>query len=144
MTFDDGPSRYTPEILRVLRHMHAPATFFVVGRWALVYLRLVGDEVRAGSEVGDHTENRPPLAELSPAAQTAEITQAGHAIHRARAPYPMLMRPPYGSFDQSTLVVLRAERMLMVLWSADTRLPLSWREQDHLRQSAALSPGRSS
>lgn len=120
MTFDDGPSRYTPEILRVLRHMHAPATFFVVGRWALAYPRLVADEVRAGSEVGDHTENHPPLAELSPVAQTAEITQAGDAIDRAGAPNPVLMRPPYGSFDQSTLQVLRAERMLMVLWSADT------------------------
>ena len=120
MTFDDGPSRYTPGILRVLRHMHAPATFFVIGRWALAYPQLVAEEVRAGSEVGDHTENHPPLAELSPVAQTAEITAAGQAIHRAGAPYPVLMRPPYGSFDQSTLVVLRAERMLMVLWSADT------------------------
>ena len=32
----------------------------------------------------------------------------------------MLLRPPYGSFDQSTLEVLLAEGMLMVLWSADT------------------------
>jgi peptidoglycan-N-acetylglucosamine deacetylase len=120
LTFDDGPSRYTPEILRVLRQMHAAATFFVIGRWARAYPRLVADEVRAGSEVGDHTEDHPPLAELSPAAQTAEIMQAGDAIHAAGAPNPVLLRPPYGSFDQSTLQVLRAERMLMVLWSADT------------------------
>ena len=120
LTFDDGPSRYTPEILQVLRHMHAPATFFVIGRWALAYPELVADEVRAGSEVADHTESHPPLAELSPAAQTAQITQAAEAIHQAGAPYPVLLRPPYGSFDQSTLEVLRGERMLMVLWSADT------------------------
>jgi len=129
LTFDDGPSPYTPEILRVLRHMHAPATFFVIGRWALAYPHLVADEVQAGSEVGDHTQNHPPLAELSPSAQKAEITEAGDAIHRAGAPYPVLLRPPYGSFDQSTLEVLRAERMLMVLWSADT--------SDYLRPGAS-------
>jgi peptidoglycan/xylan/chitin deacetylase (PgdA/CDA1 family) len=100
--------------------MHTPATVFVIGRWAVAYPHLVADEVRAGSEVGDHTENHPPLAELSPAAQIAEITEAAHAIHAAGAPYPVLLRPPSGSLHQSTLEVLRAERMLMVLWSADT------------------------
>lgn len=120
LTFDDGPGRYTSEIVGVLRRMHARATFFVIGRWARAYPQLVASEVRAGCEVGDHTENHPPLALLSPTAQTAEITQAAEAIHRAGAPYPVLLRPPYGSFDQTTLQILRAERMLMVLWSADT------------------------
>jgi peptidoglycan/xylan/chitin deacetylase (PgdA/CDA1 family) len=30
------------------------------------------------------------------------------------------MRPPYGSLDATTLDVLKAQRMLMVLWSVDT------------------------
>ena len=120
LTFDDGPSQYTPEILRVLRRMHAPATFFVIGRWARAYPQLVAAEVHAGCEVGDHTETHPPLALLSPTAQTAEIVAAAQAIHRAGAPYPVLLRPPYGSFDQTTLQILHVERMLMVLWSADT------------------------
>ncbi len=120
LTFDDGPSTYTPQILAILRRTHTPATFFVIGRWARLYPRLVADEVRAGCEVGDHTETHPPLAELSSAAQTAEIEEAGQAIHAAGAPYPVLLRPPYGSFDAATLDVLRAQHMLMVLWSADT------------------------
>jgi peptidoglycan-N-acetylglucosamine deacetylase len=120
LTFDDGPSRYTPEILRILRRMHAPATFFVIGRWARLYPQLIAAEVRAGCEVGDHTETHPPLALLSPSAQAAEITEAAQVIHRAGAPYPVLLRPPYGSFTQTTLAILRQQRMLMVLWSADT------------------------
>ena len=121
LTFDDGPSRYTPAILNVLRRMHAPATFFVIGRWARAYPQLVAAEVRAGCEVGDHTETHPPLAALARTAQVAQIAQAAEAIRHAGAPYPVLVRPPYGSFDETTLRVLRAERMLMVLWSADTR-----------------------
>jgi peptidoglycan/xylan/chitin deacetylase (PgdA/CDA1 family) len=34
LTFDDGPSPYTPQVLAVLRRMHAVATFFVIGREA--------------------------------------------------------------------------------------------------------------
>ncbi|HUO75124.1 MAG TPA: polysaccharide deacetylase family protein [Solirubrobacteraceae bacterium] len=121
LTFDDGPSQYTPRILGVLRRMHAAATFFVIGRSVHAYPRFVGDEARAGCEVGDHTEAHPQLALLSPSAQTAQITQAAQDIRRAGAPSPVLMRPPYGSFSQTTLAILRAERMLMVLWSADTK-----------------------
>jgi peptidoglycan-N-acetylglucosamine deacetylase len=121
LTFDDGPGPYTREILRVLTRMHTPATFFVIGRWARAYPQLVAAEARAGCEVGDHTETHPPLALLSPAGQTAELTEAGEAIHDAGAPYPALFRPPYGSFDQTTLGILRRQRMLMVLWSADTK-----------------------
>ena len=30
------------------------------------------------------------------------------------------MRPPYGAFNATTLQILRQQRMLLVLWSADT------------------------
>jgi peptidoglycan-N-acetylglucosamine deacetylase len=121
LTFDDGPGPYTRQILRVLRRMHTVATFFVIGRWARAYPQLVAAEIRAGCEVGDHTEDHRPLALLSATAQTAELVDAAEALHRAGAPYPVLMRPPYGSFDEATLEVLATARMLMVLWSADTK-----------------------
>ncbi len=83
--------------------------------------RLVG--ARPDARSPSPTTPRPThlSALLSPTAQTAEIAEAAQAIHHAGAPYPVLMRPPYGSFDQTTLQILRAERMLMVLWSADTK-----------------------
>ena len=121
LTFDDGPGPYTHEILSVLTRMHAPATFFVIGRWARAYPRLVAAEVHAGCEVADHTEDHPPLALVSARAQAAEISEAARVIHAEGAPYPVLFRPPYGSFDQTTLGILRQQRMLMVLWSADTK-----------------------
>jgi peptidoglycan-N-acetylglucosamine deacetylase len=120
LTFDDGPGPYTAPILRVLRRLHAVATFFVIGRSARAYPHLVAEEVNAGCEVGDHTETHPPLAELTVDAQRAQITEAAQAIHAAGAPSPVLFRPPYGSFDNTTLEILHAARMLMVLWSADT------------------------
>jgi len=121
LTFDDGPGPYTPAILRILRRMHVTATFFVVGRSVGAFPSLVAAEERDGFEVGDHTETHPPLAELAPGMQAAQIAGAAGAIRRAGASYPDLLRPPYGSFDEATLAVLRQMRMLLVLWSADTK-----------------------
>jgi peptidoglycan-N-acetylglucosamine deacetylase len=120
LTFDDGPSQFTGAILRILRRSHTPATFFVIGRLARPYRQLVATEARDGFEVGDHTETHPFLSELAGAEQAAEIRDAALEIHHAGAPYPRLFRPPYGSFNAATLGILRAERMLIVLWSVDT------------------------
>jgi peptidoglycan/xylan/chitin deacetylase (PgdA/CDA1 family) len=120
LTFDDGPGRYTPQILATLRRMRAPATFFVIGEWARQYPHLVRAEAAAGFEVGDHTETHPLMPRLSAAAQRAQIVNAGAAIRRAGAPFPHLWRPPYGAFNGATLAVLHALRMLMVLWTVDT------------------------
>jgi peptidoglycan-N-acetylglucosamine deacetylase len=121
LTFDDGPSPYTGQIIRILRSSHTPATFFVIGRSAQLYPRLVAAEVRAGAEVGDHTETHAFLSALSASAQAAQIAQAADVIRAAGAPSPQLFRPPYGSFNSSTVGLLRSRRMLMVLWSADTK-----------------------
>jgi peptidoglycan-N-acetylglucosamine deacetylase len=120
LTFDDGPSSFTPEILRILIRMHAAATFFVIGRSARTYPQFVAEEARDGFVVGDHTEDHPPLAELSPSSQSAQLTDAASAIQQAGAPYPHLFRPPYGSFNGTTLATAGTLHMLMVLWSADT------------------------
>jgi peptidoglycan/xylan/chitin deacetylase (PgdA/CDA1 family) len=121
LTFDDGPSEYTPRVLRILRRTHTPATFFVIGRQARAYPRLIAAEARGGFEIGDHTETHPFMAGLPGTEQATQIANAADAIRHAGGPYPRLFRPPYGSFDRSTLAKLRQQGMLMVLWSADTK-----------------------
>ena len=121
LTFDDGPSEYTPAILRILGRTHTPATFFVIGRQARTHPRLILAEARGGFEIGDHTETHPFLAGMPAAVQAAQISAAADAIRHAGGPYPRLFRPPYGSFDPTTFAKLRQQGMLMVLWSADTK-----------------------
>lgn len=111
LTFDDGPGQFTAAILHILRRMHTPATFFVIGRNVRTYPRLVAREARDGFEVGDHTEDHPSLSALPATEQAAEVRDAAVDIHRAGAPYPHIFRPPYGAFDAATLAILRAERM---------------------------------
>jgi peptidoglycan/xylan/chitin deacetylase (PgdA/CDA1 family) len=120
LTFDDGPGPYTARILRVLQRTRTPATFFVIGEWAHLYPGLVRAEAHEGSEVGDHTETHPFMSSLPAAAQRTEILDAAAAISSTGAPSPVLWRPPYGSFNQTTLGILRKLRMLIVLWTIDT------------------------
>ncbi|MCI6174960.1 polysaccharide deacetylase [bacterium] len=56
LTFDDGPSRNTPEILRILADHHAKATFFVTAQDAnRKYLPYVADIAGAGHQIALHS-----------------------------------------------------------------------------------------
>lgn len=129
LTFDDGPSPYTPQILAVLQREHVPATFFEIGRSVGLYPSFTKRLAAAGEVIGDHTETHPPLAALSATEQQNELLDAEHAITHAGAPGPHLFRPPYGSFNQTTLGLLQQDRLLMVLWTVDT--------SDYLRPGVA-------
>jgi len=120
LTFDDGPSPYTPRILAILRRAHVRATFFEIGANIRAYPRIAAQVQRDGMLIGDHTETHPPLATLSAATQTAQLLDCARDIESIGAPFPVLWRPPYGSFDAATLRVARELHMLMVLWSDDT------------------------
>jgi peptidoglycan/xylan/chitin deacetylase (PgdA/CDA1 family) len=120
LTFDDGPGPYTPAVLRVLRRLRAPATFFEVGFMERWFSHSTVQEVASGHAIGDHTGNHRHMGLLSPADQRAEVLQQAAAIASEGAPFPRLFRPPFGSFNASTLSLLRGLHMLMVLWSVDT------------------------
>ena len=61
LTFDDGPSIYTEQILDVLKEYHVKATFFVVGkteaRYEAVYRRIVDEGHTLGMHSFSHKYN---------------------------------------------------------------------------------------
>jgi peptidoglycan/xylan/chitin deacetylase (PgdA/CDA1 family) len=120
LSFDDGPSMYTRALIAVLRRKHAAATFFEIGIRVREFPQVTRLQTRDGFAIGDHTEDHPPMGLLSASRQRAELIDAADAIHGAGAPFPHLFRPPYGSFDHTTLGLLAQLRMLMVLWTVDT------------------------
>ena len=121
LTFDDGPGPDTPRLLALLRANHVPATFFQIGRAVHIYPAIARSELQQGYPIGDHTATHPFLTRLPAAAQRTQIIDAAGTIAAYGAPYPRLFRPPYGAFNAATLRVARAQRMLMVLWTVDTK-----------------------
>lgn len=120
LTFDDGPSAFTPKIATILRRNHAGGTFFEIGEEFAHFppnaRRLIADDF----PVGDHTLTHPLLGHLSVGRQRLEIATPAYELWRHGVPFPRLFRPPYGSFDAATFAVLAPLRMLMVLWSTDS------------------------
>ena len=70
--------------------------------------------------MGDHTETHPPLATLSAHDQYEELFEQPARIELVGGPRPVLFRPPYGSFNATTMRELAKLHLLMVLWSVDT------------------------
>jgi peptidoglycan/xylan/chitin deacetylase (PgdA/CDA1 family) len=120
LTFDDGPGPYTPQLLSVLEREHVRATFFPIGRMERYFGESTVRELNDGDVVGNHTETHPLLARLSAREQHEELFEQMVRIELVGGPRPRLFRPPYGSFNATTLRELRAFGLLMVLWSADT------------------------
>jgi peptidoglycan/xylan/chitin deacetylase (PgdA/CDA1 family) len=120
LTFDDGPGPYTPEILNVLERFHVPATFFAIGKMERYFSASTIREIHDGDVVGDHTQSHPMLAQLSPHDQREELFEPLVRIEALGGDRPRLFRPPYGSYNATTMGQLHALHLLMVLWSADT------------------------
>src|SRR5437588_210501 len=64
LSFDDGPSPYTQQLVRVLSRLHARATFFDVGSRIGDWPQAVREQTRVG-EVGNHTASHPHLTGMA-------------------------------------------------------------------------------
>ncbi len=97
LTFDDGPTEWTPKILDVLRRHHVKATFFVIGS------RIAGDPailkqmIKDGHEIGIHTFTHVNLASLPLWRQRVEIDQTQLAVAAATGRTTNLLRLPFSS-----------------------------------------------
>jgi peptidoglycan-N-acetylglucosamine deacetylase len=103
ITFDDGPSTYTPQVLSILQQYGAHSTFFLWGQHVQQYPQYAKQEVSAGMEVGNHTWDHTDLTTLSSSAITSELSQAQSAIQQATGATPTLMRPPNGNYNSTVL-----------------------------------------
>lgn len=120
LSFDDGPGPYTPQVLSVLEQYHVKATFFAIGKMLRYFGAATVREIEDGDVIGDHTESHPMLAHLSAHDQREELFEQIARIELLGGHRPVLFRPPYGSFNATTLRLLASLHLLMVLWSVDT------------------------
>lgn len=95
LTFDDGPSQFTPELLKVLEKYNVKATFFVVGKMSLEYL----DEIAAGGHaIGLHSNTHDYEAiYASDEAFMNDMMLLREKIYERTGIYTNILRFPGGS-----------------------------------------------
>lgn len=136
LTFDDGPSEYTPRFLQVLRERHVPATFFEIGEQMSLYPAAMRQILREGDEIGNHTMHHtefPGYGEIAPATSLAE------SITHFR---PCLFRPPGGAVDSAVIGAAAEDGLRTITWDVD---PADWStpgtEAIYSRVVGAAQPG---
>ncbi|KAM0545825.1 hypothetical protein ACHAPJ_011152 [Fusarium lateritium] len=109
LTFDDGPFAYTEPLLDQLVAAGIKATFFVNGNnWANIndYSSTVVRMIEEGHQVGSHTYSHPDMATIDDATIRTEMVKLEDDLINIIGKYPTYMRPPYFSYNNSTLRVL--------------------------------------
>lgn len=122
LTFDDGPaSVVTPSLVRMLRGLEVPATFFMVGArvaTAPATARLVAG---SGFQIANHSYRHELMTRQS-SGQIKETLRATDRALRALGIRPTnLMRPPYGGIDGRVGAAIADAGFTPVLWDVDPR-----------------------
>jgi peptidoglycan/xylan/chitin deacetylase (PgdA/CDA1 family) len=138
LTFDDGPSPFTPAILAVLRRHHVPATFCMLGDEAQRYPLLARRVVREGHQVCNHSRDHRDMAQLSTNRARHEVVVAERQIRDAAGVAPTIFRFPYGSADHTARQVIRGYGMRALEWDVD---PLDWTRPDASTITARIVRG---
>jgi peptidoglycan/xylan/chitin deacetylase (PgdA/CDA1 family) len=115
LTFDDGPSPYTVQVIRILVRERAKGTFFVLGNQIPGYERQLQRELAYGFEIGDHSFSHPQFP------SSAQLSRTRDRIRRATGFTPCLFRPPYGAVDSALIGRARALGMMTINWDVDPR-----------------------
>lgn len=117
LTFDDGPSRSTPELLRIFEAYKIRATFFQCGMHVRQFPEIARETMAAGHELGNHTDTHPKLCCKSPQFLFDELNRAQDSIAVATGVTPRLFRAPYGARWFGLRAAQRRLGLLHVMWT---------------------------
>lgn len=118
LTFDDGPSIYTPIILDAMEATDSRCTFFVVGNRVGSYSNTVKRAYDLGCEIGSHTFEHAYLTELTPDGMKNQIDKTNATVSAITGTNCPVLRPPGGYVDE---VVCDNVGVPLILWNVDTK-----------------------
>ncbi len=122
LTFDDGPHPHrTAEILDILAEYGVKATFFVIGKNAELYPKILRRIANDGHEIGNHTYSHITSKEVSKSRFVNEIVRTDKIIEGITGLKPTLFRPPTGYCDNMTVKSVTELGHKIIVWTVDTR-----------------------
>lgn len=120
LTFDDGPwGTSTRQVLQILKEEDVKASFFVLGKHALMYPDVIADIVKAGHAVGNHSWSHP-YQPVDPEVAKQEIENTSALIAKQSQAQTRLFRPPGGNLTTGLVDYAKSKNYAIILWSVDT------------------------
>lgn len=122
-TFDDGPSKYTKELLKTLELNDSTATFFMLGNRMKYNEEIVKEVYKSSSEVASHTYSHKNLNKLSKDDILKEINSTSIIFNKITNDNIKYIRPPYGNYNDT----VKSTKFPIILWNID---PKDWLVKD--------------
>lgn len=122
-TFDDGPSKYTSELIDTLELNNSSATFFMLGNRMKYNTDIVKKVYNSNSEIGTHTYSHKRLTSLSNDEIYNEINSSEIIFNDITGDHLKYLRPPYGSYNDH----IKGLGYNIILWNID---PKDWLTRD--------------
>lgn len=139
VTYDDGPSEYTPQLVNTLAAEGARATFFMLSSRATARPEVLGQVLAGGNEIATHTVNHPDLTTLPLPEAKAQLVDSAAVIRGITGVPVTMFRPPYGEVNDQ---IIAEVGMPSILWNVDTN---DWRKPGQAalveRSAGAAGPG---
>ena len=124
LTFDDGPSESTPELLKILSANGAPATFFQCGANVRRLPQVAREVAAAGHEIGNHTDTHPKLYFKTSDFIYRELLSAEETIQGVTGIRARYFRAPYGVRWFGLREAQRRLGLMGVMW---TTIAVDWK-----------------
>jgi len=129
LTFDDGPSEKTNDVLDILKKYNIKATFFLIGSKVELQQEVLKRLVEEGHELGNHTYNHSKSTGFYPIPKLIQELESTRALVKKYTGLNMkLYRPPFGVTTPNLAKVVSQLRLHVIGWSV--------RSFDTTRQSA--------
>jgi peptidoglycan/xylan/chitin deacetylase (PgdA/CDA1 family) len=124
LTFDDGPSESTPELLKILSACGASATFFQCGANVRRLPQVAREVAAAGHEIANHTDTHPKLHFKSRDFIYRELLSTQETIEDTTGIRPRFFRAPYGVRWFGLREAQQRLGLMGVMW---TTIALDWK-----------------
>ncbi|BCB03679.1 polysaccharide deacetylase family protein [Bacillus sp. KH172YL63] len=119
ITFDDGPTENTDEIIATLNDYGAQATFFLVGNEIEKHPDEMKKLIEAGHQIGNHSYSHERMIFKSSHIYRKEIERTDELIKKAGYQGEIHFRPPFGKKLIGLPWALHMQGKRTIMWSIE-------------------------
>lgn len=118
LTFDDGPTEFTPKFLDLLKEYQIKATFFCIGKQIEKYPETFQRIIAEGHTIGNHTlTHSKSTGFLSTSKMIVEIENCDKVIKNVGNLQTNLYRPPFGVTNPSIAKAIKQTHKISIGWN---------------------------
>ena len=121
LTFDDGPSVFTKQIVDILTSYDVAGTFFFVGKHVEKYPEYVAYTLENGQAIASHSHTHVNLLTISSDEFYKETVESIAIIEEISGEKVNMFRPPYGVINDELKASFVEHDIKTIMWNRDPR-----------------------